>query len=133
MFLPEADRTRLSVLADLLLRRPRSDGLLEFLRMRVLRPCTWKDCARSGDITELERRLRLSPAPSETEFSLSLRDGWDRFVFGRRLDLSGEGERVEMVETDADEKEDTERDRLRDGRWSSMSSSECLRGLSRAS
>ena len=66
----------------------------------------------------------MSPAPPVAEVSLSC------FAPCLYLGLSGEGERVEMVETEAEEKDAAERERLRDDLWSSMSSSERLRGLS---
>lgn len=71
----------------------------------------------------------MSPAPPLADTSRScLATG---LLFG--LDLSGEGERVEMVETESDEKEDTERERLREDLWPSMSFNERLRGLAEAS
>lgn len=72
----------------------------------------------------------MSPAPPLADTSRScLATG----LFG--LDLSGEGERVEMVETESDEKEDTERERerLREDLWPFMSFNERLRGLAEAS
>jgi hypothetical protein len=124
VFLSEADRIRLSEFADLPLLLPRSEGLLEFLRMRVLRLEASYDCMWSGDEAALEGRIRLSPAPPVAEDSLSC------FTSCLLLGLSGEGERVEMDETEAEEKDAAERERLREGLWSSMSSSERLRGLS---
>lgn len=75
----------------------------------------------------------MSPAPPLADTSRScLATG---LLFG--LDLSGEGERVEMVETESDEEEDTERERererLREDLWPSMSFNERLRGLAEAS
>lgn len=71
----------------------------------------------------------MSPAPPLADTSRScLATG---LLFG--LNLSGEGERVEMVETESDEKEDTERERLREDLWPSMSFNERLRGLAEAS
>lgn len=124
MFLSEADRIRLSEFADLPLLLPRSEGLLEFLRMRVLRLVASYDCMWSGDEAVLEGRMRLSPAPPVAEDSLSC------FTACLFLGLSGEGERVEMDETEGEEKDAAERERLREDLWSSMSSSERLRGLS---
>jgi hypothetical protein len=129
VFLSEADRIRLSEFADLPLLLPRSEGLLEFLRMRVLRLVVSYDCMWSGDEAALEGRMRLSPAPPMAEDSLSC------FTSCLFLGLSGEGERVvEMDETDAEERDaaerERERERLREGLWSSMSSNERLRGLS---
>jgi len=77
----------------------------------------------SGDEVELEGRMRLSPAPPVADASLCC------FVSCLFLGLSGEGERVDMDETEAEEKDAAERERLREGLWSSMSSGERLRGL----
>lgn len=123
VFLSEADRIRLSEFADLPLLLPRSEGLLEFLRIRVLRLVGSYDCIWSGDEAALEGRMRLSPAPPVAEDSLGC------FASCLLLGLSGEGDRVEMDETEAEEKDAAERERLREGLWSSMSSSERLRGL----
>ena len=123
VFLSEADRIRLSEFADLPLLLPRSEVLLEFLRIRVLRLGASYDCIWSSDEAALEGRMRLSPAPPVAEDSLGC------FASCLLLGLSGEGERVEMEETEAEEKDAAERERLREGLWSSMSSSERLRGL----
>lgn len=109
VFLSEADRIRLSEFADLPLLLPRSEGLLEFLRMRVLRLVASYDCMWSDDEVVLEGRMRLSPAPPVVEDSLSC------FAAGLFLGLSGEEERVEMEETEAEEKDAAERERLREG------------------
>jgi hypothetical protein len=92
--------------------------------MRVLRLVASYDCMWSGDEAALEGRTRLSPAPPVAEDSLSC------FMSCLFLGLSGEGERVEMDEMEAEEKDAAERERLREGLWSSMSSNERLRGLS---
>jgi hypothetical protein len=91
---------------DLVLRLPRSPGLKELMRRRVLR------LEPSGDreSPEGDRRLRLvsalSSSPPRSESPLCFRRrGGDRDLDGERL--------VEMVDTESADEVDSDRERLR--------------------
>jgi len=83
---------------DLVRRRPRSPGLKELMRRRVLR----SECEGEREWRITERRLRFVRALSSPCF---LRRGGERDFEGERL--------VEMVDTESAEDIDSDLDRLR--------------------
>jgi hypothetical protein len=96
---------------DRVLRLPRSPGLNELMRRRVLRSVS----SGERESFESERRLRLLSAlsPPRSEGPLCfLRGGGERDLDGERL--------VEMVETESADDVERDRERLRPDRSSSF-------------
>ena len=96
---------RLDVDLDLVLRRPRSPGLKELMRRRVLRSAS-SDERESLETERFLRFVRALSSPSRTELPLCFRRrGGDRDLDGERL--------VEMVDTESTEDADNDLERLR--------------------